>query len=57
MVTNGYDSEENEKTEPVLDNKFSITHIGLMNADRNPKVLWEALSELCKENECILKMI
>ncbi|WP_237275038.1 glycosyltransferase family 4 protein [Tenacibaculum ovolyticum] len=50
VVTNGYDSEENEKIVPVLDTKFSITHIGLMNSDRNPKTLWKALSELSEEN-------
>ena len=33
-----------------LDKKFSITHIGLMNADRNPKILWKALSEIMNEN-------
>ncbi|WBX75642.1 glycosyltransferase family 4 protein [Tenacibaculum ovolyticum] len=50
VVTNGYDSEENEKIVPVLDTKFSITHIGLMNSDRNPKILWKALSELSEKN-------
>lgn len=50
VVTNGYDSEKNEKVVSVLDAKFSITHIGLMNSDRNPKVLWKALSELSEEN-------
>ncbi|WP_043706408.1 glycosyltransferase family 4 protein [Tenacibaculum ovolyticum] len=50
VVTNGYDSEENEKIVPALDTKFSITHIGLMNSDRNPKILWKALSELSEEN-------
>ncbi len=51
IVTNGYDSELNQENKTVLDAKFSITHIGLMNADRNPKLLWETLSELSKENE------
>ena len=50
VVTNGYDSEENTNNQTVLDSKFSITHIGLMNADRNPKILWKALAELSEEN-------
>ena len=50
VITNGYDSEEQKEVEVKLDEKFSITHIGLMNADRNPKIVWEALSELSKEN-------
>ncbi len=49
-VTNGYDEViSNEKV--VLDQKFSITHIGLMNSDRNPTMLWEVLAELTSENK------
>ena len=33
-----------------MDNSFTITHIGMMNADRNPKILWLALAELANEN-------
>ncbi|KAB1154680.1 glycosyltransferase family 4 protein [Tenacibaculum aiptasiae] len=52
VVTNGYDTEIDKVKgeEIVLDKSFSITHIGLMNADRNPKILWEALSELSEEH-------
>jgi glycosyltransferase involved in cell wall biosynthesis len=49
-VTNGFDEVlTNENI--ALDSKFTITHIGLMNADRNPKMLWEVLSEIVSENE------
>ena len=49
-VTNGFDGEiSNDKV--TLDSKFTITHIGLMNADRNPKMLWEVLSEIIIENK------
>jgi len=49
VISNGYDGDlMRDKLE--LDKKFSITHIGLMNADRNPKNLWEVLSELIDEN-------
>ncbi|MBA6156638.1 glycosyltransferase family 4 protein [Tenacibaculum sp. S7007] len=51
VITNGYDSEQNNVAKVILDQKFSLTHIGLMNADRNPKVLWKALFELSEENE------
>lgn len=45
VITNGYDTEL--KTETIeLDSKFSLTHIGLMNDDRNPSVLWKVLSEI-----------
>lgn len=51
VITNGFDSKLNNKINSILDEKFSITHIGLMNADRNPEVLWRALSELCIEDK------
>ncbi|MGB0891150.1 MAG: glycosyltransferase family 4 protein [Flavobacteriaceae bacterium] len=52
VITNGYDIEVNSfKEEKSLDIKFSITHIGLMNADRNPRILWEVLLELIDENK------
>lgn len=50
VLSNGYDDYELEG-EIELDKKFSISHIGLMNADRNPVVLWKALKELAEESE------
>jgi glycosyltransferase involved in cell wall biosynthesis len=50
VITNGFDTEEYQVKDNVLDSKFSITHIGLMNADRNPKVLWKVLKDMCEEN-------
>lgn len=50
VLTNGFDGDlKNE--EVVLDKKFSICHIGMMNADRNPKILWRVLKELVDESE------
>lgn len=51
IITNGYDTERVLKENVVLDKKFSITHIGLMNADRNPKILWKVLAEISSENK------
>ncbi len=48
-ITNGFDGEIKDAT-IKLDAKFSLTHIGLMNADRNPKILWQVLSEISSEN-------
>ena len=49
IISNGYDTAES--TEEVnLDTKFSFVHIGMMNADRNHEILWQALVELCSEN-------
>ena len=49
VLTNGFDSYENSLTKE-LDSNFSITHVGLMNADRNPIILWEVLHEISSEN-------
>lgn len=60
-ITNGFDGEI-VLTKTELDEKFTLTHIGLMNADRNSKILWGAISELISENnnfkkDFILKLI
>lgn len=48
VLSNGYDCEIPTKS-IELDKKFSITHIGLMNEDRNPNILWRALKEISTE--------
>ncbi len=49
VITNGFDNDSTS-TSIKLDKKFTITHVGLMNADRNPISFWKAISEICKEN-------
>lgn len=50
VITNGYDPEDFTKAGTVaLDKKFTITHAGSLNDDRNPHSLWKALAELCKD--------
>lgn len=48
-ITNGFDEVITDSI-VELDSKFTVTHIGLMNADRNPKILWEVLTEIISEN-------
>ncbi|OSY87890.1 glycosyl transferase family 1 [Tenacibaculum holothuriorum] len=50
VITNGYDTNS-EVIKEELDRTFSITHIGMMNADRNSEMLWETLAELSNEND------
>ncbi len=50
VLTNGFDDFE-LPDEISLDREFSISHIGLMNADRNPVALWRALGELADESD------
>lgn len=48
VVPNGYDFAISENN-LVLDAQFTITHVGMMNEDRNPHLLWEVLQELSEE--------
>ncbi|SEC89939.1 Glycosyltransferase involved in cell wall bisynthesis [Tenacibaculum sp. MAR_2009_124] len=51
VITNGFDEDGDFATQSiVLDSKFTLTHIGMMNSERNPKKLWEVLSEISEEN-------
>jgi glycosyltransferase involved in cell wall biosynthesis len=49
VITNGYDIEKVDKQ--VLDEKFTLAHIGSFLSERNPRILWQALQELVTENE------
>lgn len=49
VITNGYDVEKVHKQ--VLDEKFTLAHIGSFLSERNPRILWQALQELVTENE------
>lgn len=50
VIHNGYDADDVQSHKGVTDTAFSISHIGTINAARNPVVLWKALSELCDEH-------
>lgn len=49
VITNGFEGEITQKPQN-LDKKFTLTHIGMLNADRNPHLFWEVVSELFTEN-------
>lgn len=49
VITNGYDVFNVPRVEK--DAKFTLAHIGSLLSERNPKALWNVLSELIKENE------
>ncbi|MCO6148843.1 glycosyltransferase family 4 protein [Flavobacterium sp. NRK1] len=60
VITNGYDVETIARQ--PLDEKFTIAHIGSFLSERNPKMLWQALTELIEEepdfnNDFQLKLI
>jgi glycosyltransferase involved in cell wall biosynthesis len=47
VITNGYGELS---VDAELSENFTVSHIGSLLNDRNPKVLWEVLSELIEEN-------
>jgi hypothetical protein len=50
MIPNGFDTADVEHTSVQPDQQFTVSHIGTMNAARNPEVVWEAIRQLCDEN-------
>ncbi len=52
VITNGYDFDINQTESDVKQTeKFTLSHIGIIGANRNPIVFWEAVSELVRENK------
>lgn len=50
LIPNGYDEDDVSGIRVEPDKKFTFSHIGTLNAARNPEVLWKALSHLCTQN-------
>lgn len=51
VITNGFDADDFPVNEGnTLLPGFLMHHIGALNKDRNPHVLWKALGDICKEN-------
>lgn len=49
VITNGYDAHDVKR--PTKDDAFSMAHIGSLLSERNPKQLWEAISELIEAHD------
>ena len=50
VITNGFDKDDVKQVAVYVDQSFSISHIGTLNAARNPKTVWKVLNEICDEN-------
>ena len=50
VITNGFDDEVSTKNIVRLDKKFSISYIGLLPKQSNPKILFKVLKAICIEN-------
>lgn len=50
LITNGYDDSDVENVDVEIDTDFSLSHIGTLNAARNPKSLWKVLGEMVRND-------
>lgn len=50
IITNGFDDETHQQQKIVLDKKFTVSYIGLLPKQSNPKLFFKVLSEICSEN-------
>lgn len=50
VISNGYDDEVITEKSVALDDKFSISYIGLLPKQSNPKLFFKVLKKLCLEN-------
>jgi glycosyltransferase involved in cell wall biosynthesis len=51
VITNGFDEDDFSSLSESKSEKFEICHLGSMNKDRNPVILWNVLSDLCKTKD------
>ena len=50
MITNGFDEEDFVISRQARNDKFVVTHTGLLAADGNPENLWRALQNLAEKD-------
>lgn len=57
LITNGFDADDfaSEPRVSFVSERFTLVHAGLFAADGNPLCLWEALGELCAEEDAFRK--
>ena len=51
VITNGFDNEIPSSEDTVLDKLFTISYIGLLPKQSNPKLFFKVLRKLCSQNE------
>lgn len=57
VITNGFDPQDFMSEVKTDKKKFTLIHIGSMNPDRNPIVLWKALKELLEKEESLKSIL
>ncbi len=53
VITNGYDPDDLPEKPAGIPEEFVITHLGSLNADRNPKSFWKVIRELVDQDPLI----
>lgn len=56
VITNGFDEVDFERSQNVGSDTLVISHVGMLSNKRNPKVLWDGLSELASKQEIELRL-
>lgn len=57
VITNGYDKADFRDVQKKENkSKFVISHFGLINNFRNPKILWPTLKQIAAENEIEIRL-
>ncbi len=57
VITNGFDEDDFKNFERQPNPHFELLHLGSINKDRNPSMLWKVLGELCAESELFRKKL
>ena len=55
VIANGFDDEVLSSETTLLDSKFSISYVGLLPQQSNPKTFFTVLKEICSENNAFKK--
>ncbi len=58
VILNGFDDSDYKRNNAVeLDKEFSLVHVGSMNKDRNPEVLWKSIHEAISSSDQLKEKI
>ncbi len=58
VILNGFDDADYGRSNVVeLDKEFSLVHVGSMNKDRNPEVLWKSIHEAISSSDQLREKI
>lgn len=56
VITNGFDEVDFERSQNAGSDTLVISHVGMLSNQRNPRMLWDGLSELASKQEIKLRL-